>query len=81
MARATVCRKRPCRVCRRWFMPNPRLKDRQMTCGEATGEKAACRRSMPSNQNTGLKNERKIGASWRSKIIPMRESLLFRITQ
>lgn len=26
-------RKRPCRICRRWFMPNPRLKDRQMTCG------------------------------------------------
>ena len=27
-------RKRPCRICRRWFMPNPRLKDRQMTCGK-----------------------------------------------
>ena len=27
-------RKRPCRICRRWFMPNPRLKDRQMTCGD-----------------------------------------------
>ncbi len=26
-------RKRPCRVCRRWYLPNPRLKDRQMTCG------------------------------------------------
>ena len=34
MPRATVCRKRPCRVCRRWFIPNPRLKDRQMTCGD-----------------------------------------------
>lgn len=27
-------RKRPCRICRRWFLPNPRLKDRQMTCGQ-----------------------------------------------
>jgi len=27
-------KKRPCRICRRWFMPNPRLKDRQMTCGD-----------------------------------------------
>ncbi|MBC8438393.1 MAG: hypothetical protein H8D87_01745 [Deltaproteobacteria bacterium] len=27
-------RKRPCRICRRWFMPNPRVKDRQMTCGQ-----------------------------------------------
>jgi len=26
-------RKRPCRICRRWFMPNPCLKDRQKTCG------------------------------------------------
>ena len=26
-------RKRPCRVCGKWFMPNPRLGDRQKTCG------------------------------------------------
>ena len=26
-------RKRPCRVCGKWFMPNPRLGNRQMTCG------------------------------------------------
>ena len=31
MARAT-CRKRPCRVCGRWFLPDVRLKDRQKTC-------------------------------------------------
>jgi len=31
----TPTRKRPCRICRRWFVPNPRLKDRQMTCGTA----------------------------------------------
>jgi len=31
--RKTLTRKRPCRICRRWFMPNPRLKDRQKTCG------------------------------------------------
>lgn len=35
----TSIRKRPCRVCRRWFSPSPRLKERQMTCG-----KAECRR-------------------------------------
>jgi len=28
-------RKRPCRICRRWFLPNPRLKGRQMTCGDS----------------------------------------------
>jgi len=26
-------RKRPCGICRRWFRPHPRLKDRQKTCG------------------------------------------------
>jgi hypothetical protein len=34
MKKAMACRKRPCRICKRWFSPNPRLKDRQMTCGE-----------------------------------------------
>ncbi len=29
-----ICKKRPCRICRRWFRPDPRLKDRQMTCGK-----------------------------------------------
>ena len=27
-------KKRPCRVCRRWFRPNPRVGDEQMTCGK-----------------------------------------------
>ena len=26
-------RKRPCRICKRWFIPHPRQKDRQKTCG------------------------------------------------
>ena len=30
----TPTRKRPCRICRRWFLPDPRLKQRQMTCGQ-----------------------------------------------
>ena len=30
----TPTRKRPCRICRRWFLPDPRLKERQMTCGK-----------------------------------------------
>ena len=28
------CKKRPCRICRRWFTPNPRCKERQRTCGD-----------------------------------------------
>lgn len=31
----TPTRKKPCRVCRRWFLPDVRLKDRQKTCGKA----------------------------------------------
>ena len=34
MQKATT-RKHPCRICRRWFMPNPRLKERQKTCGDS----------------------------------------------
>ena len=34
MPQERVLKKRPCRICRRWFMPDPRLKDRQMTCGD-----------------------------------------------
>ena len=30
----TPTRKRPCRICRRWFLADPRLKERQMTCGQ-----------------------------------------------
>jgi len=30
----TPTRKRPCRICRQWFLPDPRLKERQMTCGQ-----------------------------------------------
>jgi len=34
MKKAMACRKRPCRICNAGSVPNPRLKDRQMTCGE-----------------------------------------------
>jgi len=33
MEQKTPSRKRPCRVCGKWFMPNPRLGGRQKTCG------------------------------------------------
>lgn len=35
MDKANEHKKRPCRICRCWFKPNPRLKDRQKTCGDA----------------------------------------------
>lgn len=33
MSRKSALKKRPCRVCRRWFSPDARLGDRQKTCG------------------------------------------------
>lgn len=36
MAQKTRSRKRPCRICGKWFMPNPRVGDRQKTCGSDT---------------------------------------------
>ena len=38
-------RNRPCRICRRWFMPDPRLKGRQMTCGDAACQREWHRRT------------------------------------
>ncbi len=35
MQKANDYKRRPCRICRRWFTPNPRLKGRQKTCGAA----------------------------------------------
>ncbi len=39
MGKRSTGRKRPCRVCRRWFSPDPRPGERQKTCG-----RAECRR-------------------------------------
>ena len=36
-----MLKKRPCTVCRKWFMPHPRLGDRQRTCADP-----ACRREL-----------------------------------
>ena len=34
MGQKRYSRKRPCRICGKWFVPNPRLGDRQKTCGD-----------------------------------------------
>jgi hypothetical protein len=47
-----MCRSRPCRICRRWFQPHPRLGDRQRVCSRA--ECQAARR-------------KKTQASWRAR--------------
>lgn len=41
-----MVRKRPCRICRRWFRPHPRAGDRQHTCGTASCQAERRRRAV-----------------------------------
>lgn len=38
-------RKRPCRVCRKWFLPNPRAGNRQRTCSQPACQRERHRRA------------------------------------
>ena len=40
-----MARKRPCRICRRWFDPHPRAGDRQRTCSAADCQRERHRRA------------------------------------
>ena len=40
-----MVKKRPCRICRRWFQPHPRAGDRQRVCGEAGCQRERHRRA------------------------------------
>lgn len=40
-----MLRKRPCRICRRWFQPHPRAGERQRVCSEAECQRERHRRS------------------------------------
>ena len=39
MVNNTYLKKRPCRICKKWFAPHPRLGDRQKTCGSKECQK------------------------------------------
>ena len=55
---------------RKWWAAgsvNMAIWSEKQPCGEAAGKKAACRRSMPQNQDTGAKKEREI-AAWSKQI-------------
>ena len=40
-----MSRKRPCRICRRWFRPHPRTGDRQRVCGDLACQRERHRRA------------------------------------
>lgn len=41
-----MSRKRPCRICRKWFFPHPRAGDRQRVCSERACQRERVRRSV-----------------------------------
>jgi len=47
--------KRPCRICRRWFHPDPRVGDRQRACGKPDCQTARRQKTQASwrNRNRG----------------------------
>ena len=63
-------RKRPCRICGKWFEPDPRVGDRQRTCGRPECQRkwhrktdAAWRRRNPDYDREGRFRERLLGVS------------------
>jgi hypothetical protein len=40
-----LTKKRPCKICRKWFNPNPCLRNRQKTCGDPQCQKEWHKRS------------------------------------
>jgi len=81
--RKALSRKRPCRICRRWFTPHPRLKDRQKTCGNSHCQKQwhrkICRKWNRANADYFKSNylQKKLDVATqcgKSSIIPQTES-------
>jgi hypothetical protein len=57
-----MVRKRPCRICRRWFQPHPRVKDRQRVCSSAECQRERHRRGCARwhESNAGYDRERRV---------------------
>ncbi len=86
MCKANDYKRRPCRICRRWFTPNPRLKDRQKTCGDAKCKRewhkkkcAEWNKNNPDYFRTNYLQEKLIAASpsenSSKKILPIKSRL------
>ena len=64
--RCRIFSKRPCRVCRRWYRPDPRVGDRQRTCGDQ-----ACQREW----NRRLSKRRREREPYREREDRLRDQL------
>ncbi len=60
-------RKRPCRICRRWFEPHPRAGDRQRVCSAESCQQERHRRSCANwhRKNPGYDEENRLRAKLR----------------
>ncbi len=52
-------RKRPCGICRRWFVPHPRAGDRQRVCGQAECQRERHRRACKAWRDREADEERR----------------------
>lgn len=59
-----MVRKRPCKICRKWFLPNPRAGKRQRTCSDPKCQKERHRRACLDwrNRNPELERENRFRA-------------------
>lgn len=53
-----MLRKRPCRICRRWFQPHPRAGERQRVCSESACQRERHRRSCTDWRRRNAQEER-----------------------
>lgn len=55
-------KKRPCKICRRWFLPHPRAGNRQRVCSAAACQRERHRRSCAAwhTQNPGYDREERL---------------------
>lgn len=65
-----MARKRPCRICRRWFEPHPRAGERQRVCSETSCQQERHRRSCADwhRKNPGYDEENRLRAKLRTEI-------------
>lgn len=63
--------KRPCSICRKWFQPNVRQKDRQKTCGRSKCQRELHRRNC---SNWNKRNKEDSASSYLEKKLEQVES-------
>jgi hypothetical protein len=76
-------RKRPCRVCRKWFLPHPRAGSRQKVCGSAECQRERHRRACDAwrDRNPDYDRERRLRDRVRVEAEPSERPALDPLTE